>query len=255
MAPYLLPLLLLLALPGVLCAGAADYQKAEFTAGGKTLHYRYLEPAKVEPGQKYPLILFFHGAGERGDDNTKQLVHGSTLFTKPENRAKYPCYVLSPQCPAKYQWVEVPWGDKTPHQQPAEPSEPLRLTRQMLDKFIAEHPVDPRRIYVIGLSMGGFGTWDFAARYPDLVAAAVPICAGADNTTATRLKDLPVWAFHGAKDTVVWPERSRSMVEALRKAGNDKVRYTEYSRVGHDSWNRAFAEPELLAWLFAQNHP
>src|SRR5205823_185887 len=134
---------------------------------------------------------------------------------------------------------------------PVEPSEPLRLVRKMLDQFIAENPVDRSRIYVMGLSMGGFGTWDFAARYPELVAAIAPICGGADDSTAPKLKDIPVWAFHGAQDTAVWPERSRSMVEALKKAGGN-VRYTEYEKVGHDSWSRAFREPDLLPWMFEQ---
>jgi predicted peptidase len=252
---YLLPCVLILALPVVLQAGGDEFQKAEFSAGADKLLYRVLEPAKIEPNQKYPLVLFLHGAGERGSDNKAQLVHGSTQFTKPETRAKFPAYVLFPQCPAGKKWVEVPWSDKTPHRQPSEPSISMKLTRQLLDEYLKTRPVDPRRIYVMGLSMGGFGTWDFAARYPELVAAIVPICGGADDSTAAKLKDMPVWAFHGDLDTAVFPERSRSMVAALKKAGNERVRYTEYPKVGHNSWSPAFAEPELLPWLFAQKHP
>jgi predicted peptidase len=243
--------LFLLFCPAPLMAQDARYEKATFTADGDRLPYRFLTPAKIEPGRKYPLVLFLHGAGERGTDNEKQLVHGSSLFAKAENRAKFPCFVIFPQCPDGKAWVEVPWGDKKPHRQPAMPSTPLRLTRGLLDKFVAEHPADRDRVYVMGLSMGGFGTWDFAARYPDLVAAVVPICGGADDTTAGKLKDIPAWVFHGAKDTAVWPERSRSMVDGLKTAGGT-VRYTVYATVGHNSWDHAFREPELLPWLFGQ---
>ena len=205
----------------------------------------------MEPGKKYPLVLFLHGAGERGDNNAAQLTHGGSLFASAANREKYPAFVLFPQCPNGKRWVEVNWGEKAPHMAPKEPSDPMRLTKKMLDSFLKTNPVDTDRIYVMGLSMGGFGAWDFAQRYPGFVAAAVPICGGADNRTAEQIKGVAIWAFHGGADTTVWPQRSRSMVEELKKA-NGNVRYTEYDKVGHDSWNRAFAEPELLPWLFAQ---
>ena len=241
-----------LSMPSLLWAGGRDlYEKETFTAEGKTLLYRVLKPAKIEAGKKYPLVLFLHGAGERGDNNTAQLVHGSALFTKKENREKYPCYVIFPQCPNGKKWVEVDWSSKKPHVSPKEPSESMRLTRLLLDQYLKDHPVDADRIYVMGLSMGGFGTWDFMQRYPDVVAAAAPICGGADDSTAPRIKHIPIWAFHGSEDSAVWPERSRSMVEELKKVKGN-VRYSEYAKVGHDSWNRAFAEPELLPWMFAQ---
>jgi predicted peptidase len=244
--------LLTLLLPGVALAGRnALYEKAIFSADSKTLNYRVLKPAKIEEGKKYPLVLFLHGAGERGTDNEKQLVHGSSLFTQSANRAKFPAYVVFPQCPENKMWVDVPWGDKKPHTMPKEPGEPLKLTKQMLDGFIKDNAVDPSRVYVMGLSMGGFGTWDFIARYPDFVAAAVPICGGADDSTASAIKHLPIWAFHGADDTVVHTVRSQSIAAALKKV-DGKIRYTEYPKVGHNSWSPAFAESELLPWLFAQ---
>ncbi len=244
--------LIALGSPSLLWAGGQEmYQKETFSADGKKLLYRILAPAKIEAGKKYPLVLFLHGAGERGADNTAQLVHGGTLFTSKENRAKHPCYVVFPQCPNGKRWVEVNWSDKKPHESPKEPSEPMRLTRLLLDQILKDHPVDADRIYVMGLSMGGFGTWDFAQRYPELTAAAVPICGGADNATAERIKHIPIWTFHGSADTAVWPERTRSMVEELKKVKGN-VRYSEYEKVGHNSWSRAFAEPGLLAWMFAQ---
>jgi predicted peptidase len=244
--------LFVVASPSLLWAGGQDlYEPATFTAEGQKLPYRLLKPARIEAGKKYPLVLFLHGAGERGDNNKAQLTHGSTLFTKSENRDKYPCFVIFPQCPGGKRWVEVNWSEKTSHTMPKEPSDPMRLTRRLLEQFVKDHPVDMDRIYVMGLSMGGFGTWDFAARYPDLVAAAVPVCGGADDATAEKIKHIPVWTFHGSSDTVVWPQRTRSMVEALRKVKGN-VKYTEYEKVGHNSWSRAFAEPELLSWMFAQ---
>lgn len=252
MRPYFTLVCLLTILAGAGRAGGQDmYEKAVFTADGQKLPYRVLKPAKLEEGKKYPLVLFLHGAGERGDNNAAQLVHGSTLFTKAEHRIKFPCYAIFPQCPNGKRWVEVNWSDKKPHATPTEPSDPMRLTRKLLDQFLKDHPVDPDRVYVMGLSMGGFGTWDFAARYPGLVAAAVPICGGADNQTAGKIKEIAIWAFHGSADTVVWPERTRTMVEELKKVKGN-VRYSEYEKVGHNSWSRAFAEPELLAWMFAQ---
>ena len=240
------------AMPSVVWAGGAEmYEKAEFEAAGAKLLYRVLKPAKIEPGKKYPLVLFLHGAGERGDDNQAQLVHGGTLFTRKDNRAKYPCYVIFPQCPSGKRWVEVDWSDKEPHAAPKNPSVPMALTKRMLDRFVKGNAVDADRVYVMGLSMGGFGTWDFAQRYPDFVAAAVPICGGADNGTAKRIKHIPIWTFHGSADTAVWPVRTRTMVEALKKVKGN-VRYTEYEKVGHNSWSRAFAEPDLLVWMFAQ---
>lgn len=227
------------------------YEKAVFETGGEKLPYRVLKPKVIEAGKKYPLVLFLHGAGERGNDNKAQLVHGSALFTNKENREKFPAFVIFPQCPSNKKWVEVDWSAKMPHVAPKEASTPLRLTKEMLDQFLKANPVDPDRIYVTGLSMGGFGAWDFAQRYPDFVAAIAPICGGADDSTAPKIKHIPVWAFHGAVDRIVWPERSRSMVEALKNAGGD-VQYTEYVNVGHDSWNRAFGEPELLTWMFGQ---
>lgn len=248
----LVALCLAFMLPGVAWAGGnALYEKAIFTTDGKTLNYRVLKPAKIEEGKKVPLVLFLHGAGERGADNDKQLVHGSSLFTQQANRAKFPAYVIFPQCPEGKAWVEVPWGDKKPHTMPKEPSEPMKLTKQMLDAFIKDHAVDPSRVYVMGLSMGGFGAWDFIARHPGFVAAAAPICGGADDTTAATIKHIPVWAFHGADDTVVHPIRSQSITAALKKV-DGRIRYTEYPKVGHNSWSPAFAEAELLPWMFAQ---
>ncbi|OAI51146.1 phospholipase [Planctomycetaceae bacterium SCGC AG-212-F19] len=254
--PLVAALSLGLGLPG--SAGAeADplpLEKRTFTAaGGKVLPYRLLKPADYDPKQRYPLVLLLHGAGERGDDNEKQLVHGVPQFLRPEMRKQYPCFVVAPQCPAAFKWVDADWSAAA-HKLPAEPTEPMRLTIALLEALPKDWAIDTKRVYVTGLSMGGFGAWDIAARRPELFAAVVPVCGGADEATAPTLAKIPHWAFHGAKDGVVKPARSRNMIDALKKAGG-APRYTEYPNVGHDSWNPAYGDPKLYEWLFAQKRP
>ncbi len=232
------------------------YLKKEFLNGkGDTLRYRQMNPlidfSDCESGKKYPLVIFLHGAGERGNDNEKQLIHGSKLFSNIKNRIDFQSFVIFPQCPENNRWVEVDW--KLPaHDMPVNLSKNLELVMNLLDELIAAYPIDTNRIYVAGLSMGGFGTWDLISRYPERFAAALPICGGGDVKQAGRLVGVPIWTFHGGNDKLVLTQRSRDMVDALKKAGGSP-KYSEYPGVGHDSWNKAFAEPELLKWLFSQS--
>lgn len=222
---------------------------------GEKLNYRLMQPAgyDAKAETKYPLVLFLHGAGERGGDNAKQLVHGAKDFASEANRVKYPCFVVFPQCPDDKKWVEVDWTLDS-HKQPAEESISLKLTREAIASLQKEFRVDDKRLYVTGLSMGGYGTWDMIARTSDVFAAAAPVCGGADEATAGRVTKLPIWAFHGDKDTAVKPERSRRMIAAIEKAGG-KPRYTEYPGVGHNSWAQTYADPKFMEWLFAQKRP
>jgi predicted peptidase len=246
--------LLVAAFVVILLAGnlmAADplpMEKHVFEQDGHKLPYRLLMPATVEKGTKYPLVVFLHGAGERGVDNEKQLIHGVPQFVA--KREKYPCFLFAPQCPDGKRWVEVDWSADS-HTQPKEPGEVGKLVLALTEKSIMELPVDPKRVYITGLSMGGYGTWDILARRPELFAAAAPVCGGADEATAVKIKDIPIWVFHGARDTAVKPARSRNMVAALEKAGG-KPKYTEYPDVGHNSWDPAYRDPEFFKWLFAQ---
>jgi predicted peptidase len=217
---------------------------------GQSLPYQLLKPAHYDPKVSYPLVLFLHGAGERGEDNKAPLVHVVSIFDTPENREKYPCFVVVPQCPLDQRWVEVDWSEPA-HDQPKEPSGAMALTVKLLESLPKEFSIDPKREYVLGISMGGFGTWDMIARYPEMFAAAAPICGGGDEKTAACIAKLPIWAFHGAADTVVKTDRSRHMIEALKKAGGEP-RYTEYPGCGHNSWDLVVKEPALLSWLFAQ---
>ena len=217
--------------------------------GGKRL-YRLLKPEDYDPQQKYPLVLFLHGAGERGDDNEAQLVWGMKDFAAEEIRRNYPCFVVAPQCPAEEQWVDVPWSADR-HTMPEKPEPALRRAIELVGELQQEFSIDPARLYITGLSMGGFGVWDAIQRHPRLFAAAAPICGGGDPAHAEKIAHLPIWAFHGEKDAAVKPGRSREMIEAIKAAGGEP-RYTEYPGVGHNSWSPTYANPDLYAWLFAQ---
>jgi predicted peptidase len=242
--------------------GRAIVSAAEFEAlfeshvfknpDGKMLPYRLMKPKDYSDAAsaKYPLVLFLHGAGERGTDNVKTLVHGMREFARDDAREKYPCFVVVPQCPDASRWVEVDWTLDA-HDQLPDDSETVKLTLELLESLQKEFRIDQNRLYVTGLSMGGFGTWDLITRHPDKFAAAVPVCGGGDETVAAKAARIPIWTFHGDKDTVVKPSRSRNMVDSLQKSGA-KLIYSEYAGVGHDSWNRAYAEPTLMNWLFAQ---
>jgi predicted peptidase len=219
---------------------------------GATIPYCLFVPKGYDAKQKYPLILFLHGAGERGNDNGRQLLHPDVLqLVTAKQAAKNPCFVVAPQCPAVAKWVDVNWWQRPHHRTPEKPAEPMRLTLEMLDGLTKEYSIDADRIYVTGLSMGGYGTFDLLVRRPAYFAAAVPLCGGADDARAKDFAHVPIWVFHGSKDGAVPVERSRSVVEALKKAGGNP-KYTEYEGEGHLIWKRAYAEPELADWLFSQ---
>ncbi|MGA1235854.1 MAG: GDSL-type esterase/lipase family protein [Limisphaerales bacterium] len=218
---------------------------------GRSLPYRLLRPANAQPNKTYPLVLFLHGAGERGTDNQKQLVHGTSLYLEPANREQFPCYVLAPQCPENQQWADMPWS-KTNGRQTPEPSQPTLLLLRLLNQLEQDLPINPNRIYLTGLSMGGYGTWDLITRLPNHFAAAAPICGGGDEWTAPLAAQTPIWAFHSSDDSVVPVSRTRNMIATLQAAGGTP-HYTEYTSLGHNSWTTAYQEPAFLPWLFSQH--
>ncbi len=231
------------------------FQVQTVTVAGKARPFRLMTPlpATTESGPA-PVVLFLHGAGERGTDNTAQLRHFPEKMAQPEWRAKYRCFLIAPQCEPDKQWVDAPWGDKQPKAMAKEPSVMMQVAIAALEKVRAEHKaeIDPARLYLTGLSMGGYGSWELAMRHADWFAAAAPICGGGDESKASALKSLPIWAFHGEQDTVVWPERSERMVAAIVKAGGP-AKLTLLPGVGHDAWSPAYAPKSgLLDWMFAQ---
>jgi predicted peptidase len=222
------------------------------TEAGEAVEFRsqLLAPPAIEPGRRYPLVVFLHGAGERGRDNEKQLKYLPTWMTEPALRERHPCFLLAPQCREDERWVDISWADKKSTPQ-GPPTTDMLAVIAGLNAAIAAEPVDPGRIYLTGLSMGGYGSWDLAARQPERFAAILPICGGGDEATAPRLAKLPIWCFHGDADKVVPVERSRTMIAAVRAAGGDP-KYSELPGVGHDSWTPAYRDPAVLDWLFAQ---
>jgi predicted peptidase len=235
------------------------YERKQFIDGNDTLQYRLLYPINFDVNKKYPVILFLHGKGERGNDNEKQLVHGAKLFSDSANRVKYPAFVIFPQCPVSDFWPDSRRETNNADElsdytfmsdRPVKKS--LGLVGKMIDSFSRTPQVNNKKIYVGGLSMGGMGTFEMLWRKPGFFAAAFPICGGGDpGKVSLYAKDFPIWVFHGGSDKTVLPDHSRRMVNSLKAAGA-KVRYSEYPGVGHDSWTNAFAEPDLLKWLFEQ---
>jgi len=225
---------------------------------GHSLPYRILFPPNYDPSGKYPLVMLLHGAGERGNDNEKQLTHVASIFLSADNRSKFPCIVVVPQCPEDGYWASVKFDRKVyplildfNYQYPI--TDPLKMAMDLESAIAEGEGVDQKRIYVMGLSMGGMGTLEAVYRYPKVFAAAISICGGGD-TDAFSVKEtkIPFWLFHGDADAVVGVEHSREMAARL-KALKASVKYTEYPGVNHNSWENAAAEPDLLPWLFS-NH-
>ncbi|MFA6715805.1 MAG: prolyl oligopeptidase family serine peptidase [Victivallales bacterium] len=218
------------------------------TKNGQKLNCRLYTPPNNGEKQKYPLVVHFHGAGSRGDNNSSQLRFSQKLTNK-ENAVKYPCFLFAPQCPADKKWVDIDWGELA-HEIPSEPSSQMAMAMAAIDEIIKKYPVDTTRIYVYGQSMGAFATWDILCRRPDMFAAAVSVCGGGDENCAPRIAHVPVRIIHGALDPVVKVERSQNMFAALKKAGGSPG-YTEYPKVRHNAWSYSYT-PKLFAWMFSQ---
>ncbi len=225
-----------------------------FTATDRTeVLYRFAAPEKSEEGKAYPLVLFLHGAGERGTDNKAQLMHGVNDILKGAADLGEPVFLIAPQCPPDRWWAE-PTPDRLGLKDAGGKSSLPSAVLELIEETAKKHPVDRKRIYVTGLSMGGFGTFDMLARAPDTWAAAIPICGAGDPESVSKFKGVPIRIFHGAADAVVPPKGSEVMAAALKKAGAD-VELTLYPGVGHDSWTQTYRDPEVIKWLFAQKKP
>lgn len=246
-----------LTLVSLLILSAATAQPSKFGADkyisprGDTLPYRFLFP-DADTFRRYPLIIFLHGSGERGNDNEAQLKWGAQNFATDENMFRFPAFVVAPQCPSGQSWANMDWDRKTNQMKMLpEPTKTMASLMELISKLKKNFRVDTTRIYITGLSMGGFGTYDALMRYPDLFAAAVPVCGGGDITKAASIAKIPMWIFHGAEDPSVSPVMSYEMVAALTKAGA-RPGFTMYPEVGHFSWLGAFSDPQMMAWLFRQ---
>ena len=224
-----------------------QFAAVEYAASnGYKLRYRLYTPP-LELGKHYPLILQLHGAGSWQDDNEAQLEQASRLI-KPD----FPAFIFAPKTVSPMKWVELDRG-KSNHRQPETPQPSFFATHELLKKIILENSeIDSRRIYANGQSMGGYGAWDLITRWPEDFAAALLVCGGGDASKMGRLLRLSLWIIHGTLDSVVPPENSRSLVDALLHAGHLNFHYTEYPDVAHDAWVRAYDDMKVFQWLFAQ---
>ena len=254
---FLALLYTLLMIPFSVCAQSMeDYKRKYFVHNGDTLNYRILYPKDFDKGGKYPLVLFLHGAGERGSDNEAQLTHGGDLFLKEEIRENFPAIVIFPQAPKEDYWAKVTVDREVKpfefdFRNKEEPTRSLLLVMALLNSFSAEEYVDTNRIYVGGLSMGGMGTYELLYRKPEMFAAAFAICGGADPAiTESYPKGFDIWIFHGEKDDIVPPVLSREMARMINTNGGN-AKLSLYPKDNHNSWDSALAEPYLLPWLFS----
>lgn len=222
------------------------FLNATIRQGEKSLPYVVYVPRDYTPEKKWPVVLFLHGAGERGDGGLAQsdVGIGRAIRFNPE---RFPALVVMPQCPKDKAWGAGIRGFVGDHPDVAE------LAMGALDEVLKSYSTDPARVYLTGLSMGGYGTWYLGSKYPERFAALLPICGGGKPAEmATALKNLPIWVFHGDADQAVPVARSREMVEAIKAAGSSRIKYTEYPGVGHNSWDAAYGNAEAIAWLLAQ---
>ncbi len=253
----------LLPTTGARAATVDDLTALTFDAGqGKSLPYRLYVPKGYDNAKHYRLVLFFHGAGERGTDNRSQIAGqpAPLVFVEPENQSRWPTFFVAPQCPGDQQWVGMNWGEMTgAGKLPANPTWPMAAALQLVDSLRSQYPgIDADKIYVTGFSMGGYGVWDAIYRRPGLFRRAAPICGGYDPKavseapgTSGRWFDIPLWLFHGFDDSVVQFGRSVEMVDAMKNSNSTvPPKLTRYENVGHFSWGPAYAEKGLLEWMF-----
>lgn len=202
------------------------------------LNYQLWGNPKWEGTKRYPIVIWLHGSGQSGSDNEAQMGGATGVFTKPENQEKHPCFVLAPQCPD----ADIGWS-----------KEVATNLMALLGDLAMNLPIDQKRIYLTGSSMGGFGTFNLLLKHPDVFAAGVPLCGGSDVKNAEALKAVPIWAFHGDKDDMVPVERTRNVMNAITAAGGKLAKYTELTGEGHGITGSVYPKPEVHEWLFAQH--
>jgi predicted esterase len=219
---------------------------------GFTLPYRFYIPKNIPANTKFPLVLFLHGAGDWGTNNSSQMANFPYQYIDSTNSAKYPCYFLAPQCTKSSPWSSFPqYPDvKTEPNPTKSTAQVLSLIDTLLHRDTVK--IDKNRIYVTGFSLGGEGAFDIITRAPDLFAAAIPICGIADTAKVQLMKNTPLWIFHGSKDTINSVTYSRIIVDALIKIGKPP-KYTEYEGREHNVWPTVYNEPDLLPWLFSND--
>jgi len=233
------------------------YERTTFITGGDTLPYRILFPEDFDSSRKYPVLFFLHGRGESGNNNEDQLRNGGSLFLNPELRARFPFIVIAPQCPADSYWSNVKITTDTAgkrnfsFRKKGKPTKAMQMLLGLVDRILEKPFVDSSQIYAGGLSMGGMGTFELLRRKQNLFAAAFAICGGDDPANVKKYDDVPLWVFHGGRDDIVSPQFSKDIVRRLEKRDAD-VKFSLYPEANHNSWDPAFAEPDLIPWLYSR---
>ncbi len=228
-----------------------NYSKDVFYFGNDSINYRILDPYFGE-NEPVPLFIFLHGSGERGIDNNSQLVHGSKLFLKETEKIEFNSYVIFPQCPKNSRWSyhkEDPWI-KNNLEDKKSISLYGNLVIELIQHLIKEKNIDKNRIYISGLSMGGYGVFDLVSNRPEIFAAAAPICGGSDIELLQNATEVPFWIFHGDMDRVVSVENSRKAYNFLLEKSKTNILYTEYKGVYHNAWDFVFKEENFFDWFF-----
>lgn len=234
----------------------SKFKKENFVQGNDTLKYRILYPENFDANKKYPVVFFLHGRGESGNDNEKQLTHGAKMFLTEGFRKNFPAIVIFPQCAEESYWANVEIDIVNTKRfftfvKDGKPTKSMGLLLKLTDQFAKQPFTDQSKIYVGGLSMGGMGTFEILRRLPKTFAAAFAICGGDNIANAKKYQHVPLWIFHGGLDDVVSPQFSFGVYRELKKLGHEP-KFNVYLKANHNSWDSAFAEPELLPWLFSQ---
>lgn len=214
--------------------------------------YRYYVPENYSNEYAYPVVLFLHGAGERGTDNESTLIHVLQDWFNDTTSPIYQSIIIVPQCPKGEQWVNTPWENGSYDSDAVGESDAIKEALAILDEICETDSVNRDRIYVAGLSMGGYGTWNLLMNHSDIFAAGMPMCGAADPSKADILKDIPIYAFHGDKDGVVPVSGTREIVAAIKAAGGEKIFYEEVPGVAHDVWKPAAARLDILRLMMEQ---
>ena len=208
----------------------------------------------------YPVFIFLHGAGERGNDNTAQLKNAVQYLFDDLESPLYQSIAFFPQCPSQSasstglsQWVDTPWANGNYSIDNVPESDDLKAVLEILETLKEQYSINDRRVYVMGLSMGGFGTWDLIMRHPEMFAGAVPVCGGGDTSQASKLVNIPIYTFHGTSDTTVPYTGTRDMALAIKNAGGTMINYDELKGYGHNVWDYAAKKERLMSWLFSHS--
>ncbi len=229
-----------------------DFGFEEFVHEGTIMPYRIYVPEDYDEETEYPLVVFLHGAGERGKDNDLQLKNAvQTLFDRDDGLMKQ-SIVIAPQCNTDNQWVDTPWANGNYSVDQIPESDELGAVVALTESIAGKYSIDKTRIYAMGVSMGGFGTWDLIIRHNDVFAAAAPMCGGGDPSKASLLVNTPIYTFHGTADKSVPYSGTAEMVRAIEDEGSRVINFVSYDGDGHNIWEKAAAEPDWLAWLFEQ---